>query len=88
MERGWRIGEMIIKRFFVMFPVTGGEFTFMISLDANIKSDNDGVVVRGEFRERLYSMRKVKVIGESEVNSGSRVMAKTSRSRGCNDVGA
>ncbi|GIY02261.1 hypothetical protein CEXT_705941 [Caerostris extrusa] len=54
----------------------------------DIKSDNDGVVIRREFRERLDGVRKVKVIGESEVNSGSRVMAKTSRSRGSNDVGA
>ncbi|GIY35268.1 hypothetical protein CEXT_58421 [Caerostris extrusa] len=58
----------------------------MISLDADIKGDDDGVVIRGKFRERLNCVREVKIIGESEVNSGSRVMAKTSRSRGCNDV--
>ncbi|GIY58971.1 hypothetical protein CEXT_317061 [Caerostris extrusa] len=52
-ERGWRIGEVIAKKVIVKFPISGGEFTVMISLDADIKGDDDGVVIREKVQREI-----------------------------------
>ncbi|GIY96385.1 hypothetical protein CEXT_510091 [Caerostris extrusa] len=88
-ERARRVGVVIVKIILKKFPVGGSEFRMLCSLDTDMEGDDYRVVIRRrKFRERLNSIRKVKIVCKREVDSGSRVMAKASRCRGSNDISA